>query len=106
MFILNGNKYLVSWMACLCISGAFRSTPTTEVLLAIMFDFSIIAGANLAAYRMVYTSMWRGSCWSKGHGIIKKDESNYFVLTMRNDYMSKKISQTIPFDVTIQKRGH
>ena len=60
-------------LACLCITGAFRSTPTVtlEVLLDLPpLEIFLKAEARVTAYRLIHTSNWRMSRRGTGHTLI------------------------------------
>jgi len=60
-------------LACLCITGAFPSTPTAalDTILGLLpLDLYILGEARLAAYRLITTGNWRGSLREVGHSQI------------------------------------
>lgn len=93
-------------LACLCITGAQKSTPTAsmETILNLPpIDLIVKAEARIGAYRLQLNGNWKPK--PNGHAAITKMISNP-TLTMGSDYMMPKKSLEKPFDIEIIPVGN
>jgi len=77
----------------LSVSGAFRSSPsvTLEVALGLLpLDIFIKAEARKSAYRLRVANLWREGLSGTGHCSINRAVAPYPVLDMTSDVMSKE----------------
>ena len=77
-------------LACVCITGAFRSAPTAtlEILLGLPpLNIYLKSEARMAAYRLTNTGNWRRSIRSVGHSLITEKVLKGTVLDMISDSM-------------------
>lgn len=94
-------------LGCLLVTGAFRSSPTItlEVALGLLpLDLHLMAEARKAAYRLSAASHWRNGLTSSGHSSIVKVIPGESVLDMTSDVMGAEFSFCKSFSVSVKSR--
>src|ERR1044072_996394 len=89
-------------LACLCITGAIRSTPTAamETMLNLPpLDIYVRGEARIAAYRLSKTSNWKPHI-GPGHTRIEKLVTDP-ILEMGTDTINPRISYDKPFKICL-----
>lgn len=92
-------------MACLCISGAFTSTPTAalEVLLGLLpLDLAIKTEAIKTAYRLASFGYLREGHSAKGHTKVLRTGGFTHLLEMAPDVMKRKFVFARPFEIDFE----
>ena len=91
-------------LACLIVTGAFRSTPTVslEVVLGpLPLDIFIMAEARKTAYRLHTANLWRAGLLFSGHSSISRAVDTGSVLDMTSDVMLGQTIMNRPFTTSL-----